>query len=36
MQFLYRDGSEYVFMDTTSYEQLQVDHLAFSGMPPTI
>ena len=25
MQFLYRDGSEYVFMDTTSYEQLQVD-----------
>ena len=24
MQFLYRDGSEYVFMDTTSYEQLQV------------
>ena len=25
MQFLYRDGSDYVFMDTTSYEQLQVD-----------
>ena len=25
MQFLYRDGSEYVFMDTSSYEQLQVD-----------
>ena len=25
MQFLYRDGSEYVFMDTTSYEQLQVE-----------
>jgi elongation factor P len=24
MQFLYRDGSEYVFMDTTSYDQLQV------------
>jgi elongation factor P len=24
MQFLYRDGDEYVFMDTTSYEQLQV------------
>ena len=24
MQFLYRDGGEYVFMDTTSYEQLQV------------
>ena len=25
MQFLYRDGSEYVFMDTSSYEQLQVE-----------
>jgi len=25
MQFLYRDGSEYVFMDTASYEQLQVE-----------
>lgn len=24
MQFLYRDGDEYVFMDTGSYEQLQV------------
>jgi elongation factor P len=24
MQFLYRDGSEYVFMDTSSYDQLQV------------
>ena len=24
MQFLYRDGTDYVFMDTTSYEQLQV------------
>jgi elongation factor P len=24
MQFLYRDGADYVFMDTTSYEQLQV------------
>jgi elongation factor P len=24
MQFLYRDGEDYVFMDTTSYEQLQV------------
>ncbi|HUC03901.1 MAG TPA: elongation factor P [Acidimicrobiales bacterium] len=23
MQFLYRDGTDYVFMDTTSYEQLQ-------------
>jgi elongation factor P len=25
MQFLYRDGSEYIFMDTASYEQLQVE-----------
>jgi elongation factor P len=24
MQFLYRDGTEYVFMDTSTYEQLQV------------
>jgi elongation factor P len=24
MQFLYRDGTDYVFMDNTSYEQLQV------------
>lgn len=24
MQFLYRDGSDYVFMDSTSYEQLTV------------
>ncbi len=24
MQFLYRDGEDYVFMDTASYEQLQV------------
>jgi elongation factor P len=24
MQFLYRDGDDYVFMDTSSYEQLQV------------
>ena len=22
MQFLYRDGADYVFMDTTSYEQM--------------
>src|SRR5579862_5500070 len=25
MQFLYRDGSDYVFMDTASYEQMSVD-----------
>src|SRR5271156_6126807 len=31
MQFLYRDGSEYVFMDTSSYEQLQVDTALVGG-----
>jgi elongation factor P len=25
MQFLYRDGTEYVFMDTRTYDQLQVE-----------
>ena len=25
MQFLYRDGGDYVFMDTSTYDQLQVD-----------
>ena len=25
MQYLYRDGEQYVFMDTTSYDQLHVD-----------
>src|ERR1700735_4859005 len=24
MQFLYRDGADYVFMDTSNYEQMQV------------
>ncbi|MDA8074393.1 MAG: elongation factor P [Actinomycetota bacterium] len=28
MQFLYRDGEDYVFMDSTSYEQLQVPRAA--------
>ncbi|MDA8310407.1 MAG: elongation factor P [Actinomycetota bacterium] len=28
MQFLYRDGDDYVFMDATSYEQLQVPRSA--------
>ena len=28
MQFLYRDGEDYVFMDSTSYEQLQVPRTA--------
>jgi elongation factor P len=31
MQFLYRDGAEYVFMDTTSYEQLQVGPDSLGG-----
>ncbi len=31
MQFLYRDGTEYVFMDTTSYEQLQVETAQLGG-----
>ena len=33
MQFLYRDGSDYVFMDTTSYEQLQVPPDALGDAP---
>jgi elongation factor P len=28
MQFLYRDGDEYVFMDTESYDQMNVDPVA--------
>ncbi|HLG67983.1 MAG TPA: elongation factor P [Acidimicrobiales bacterium] len=31
MQFLYRDGSDYVFMDTSSYEQLQVPPAALGA-----
>ncbi len=31
MQFLYRDGTDYVFMDTTSYEQLQVGPDSLAG-----
>ena len=33
MQFLYRDGSDYVFMDTTTYEQLQVAPDALGEAP---
>jgi elongation factor P len=33
MQFLYRDGTDYVFMDTTSYEQLQVAPDALGDAP---
>jgi elongation factor P len=31
MQFLYRDGTDYVFMDTTSYEQLNVSAETLGG-----
>ncbi len=31
MQFLYRDGTDYVFMDTTSYEQLNVSTVALGS-----
>ncbi len=33
MQFLYRDGGDYVFMDTTSYEQMQVPPDALGDAP---
>jgi elongation factor P len=32
MQFLYRDGDDYVFMDTSSYEQLNVASDALGSM----
>jgi elongation factor P len=31
MQFLYREGTDYVFMDTTSYEQLNVSAAALGA-----
>jgi elongation factor P len=31
MQFLYRDGTDYVFMDTTSYEQMNVTAETLGG-----
>jgi elongation factor P len=31
MQFLYREGSQYVFMDTVSYDQVPVDTSALGG-----
>ncbi len=31
MQFLYRDGDQYVFMDNVSYDQLHVDAAALGG-----
>ena len=33
MQFLYRDGADYVFMDTTSYDQMQVPPDALGEAP---
>lgn len=32
MQFLYRDGDDYVFMDTESYEQMQVPPVALGDV----
>ncbi|HZU80257.1 MAG TPA: elongation factor P [Acidimicrobiales bacterium] len=31
MQYLYRDGEDYVFMDTTSYDQIHVSPAALGG-----
>src|ERR1700740_3613760 len=31
MQYLYRDGQQYVFMDNSSYEQLAVDEESLGG-----
>lgn len=31
MQFLYKDGTQYVFMDNVSYEQLQVEPVVLGG-----
>ena len=33
MQYLYRDGEQYVFMDNVSYEQLYVDTSALGDAP---
>jgi elongation factor P len=35
MQYLYKDGDAFVFMDTTSYEQVNIPAETVSGMPPT-
>jgi elongation factor P len=34
MQFLYRDGSDYVFMDNVSYEQMTVPAATLGGAAP--
>src|SRR5579875_2972297 len=31
MQFLYRDGAQYVFMDNVSYDQMQVEEAALGS-----
>jgi elongation factor P len=31
MQFVYRDGDDYVFMDTVSYDQIQVPPASLGG-----
>ena len=33
MQFLYKDGSDFIFMDTDSYEQMQVAPVALGEAP---
>jgi elongation factor P len=33
MQFLYRDGADFVFMDTTSYEQMTAAPASLGGAP---
>src|SRR5579862_5093942 len=33
MQFLYRDGTDYVFMDTTTYEQMQAAPESLGSSP---
>jgi elongation factor P len=33
MQFLYRDGTDYVFMDTTTYEQMNADPETLGDAP---
>ena len=33
MQFLYRDGADFVFMDTTSYEQMTASPASLGGAP---
>ncbi|MDQ1402600.1 MAG: elongation factor [Actinomycetota bacterium] len=34
MQYLYRDGNHYVFMDNASYDQLHVDETALANSAP--